>query len=206
MMPARSRRRLLGLLGSLTLTACAPLARRPAPAAVPAPEGQWQGRFSLRVERLASAEIQNGRTDSAQGNFALSSRGGQVVLDLASPLGQTLARIESDLRGAALVLADGRRIEAADAQSLLEQLLGWRLPVDRLPAALAALAGEDDALLRAARVAAVLGADWSARIEALDEGRQRLGLQWDGWSQGVSKLALTLIIDPPPRVSTDLQR
>lgn len=48
---------------------------------------------------------------------------------LATPLGQGLAQIERDAAGARLLLADRRRIEAADWASLAEQAFGFRLPL-----------------------------------------------------------------------------
>lgn len=51
---------------------------------------------------------------------------------LYSPLGQTLARLRSSAAGAELMTADGRRMYAPDAQSMLPQLLGVQAPADGL--------------------------------------------------------------------------
>jgi outer membrane lipoprotein LolB len=49
------------------------------------------------------------------------------------PLGQGLARIESDAAGARMTLSDGRRAEAASAAELAASLLGVEAPFASLP-------------------------------------------------------------------------
>ncbi|WP_153162110.1 lipoprotein insertase outer membrane protein LolB [Zoogloea sp. 1C4] len=49
------------------------------------------------------------------------------------PLGQGLARIESDASGARMTLSDGRRFEAASAAELAGSLLGVEAPFANLP-------------------------------------------------------------------------
>jgi outer membrane lipoprotein LolB len=48
------------------------------------------------------------------------------------PLGQIVARLVSNAAGAELVTADGRRVRAPDAQSMLPELLGVPAPIDGL--------------------------------------------------------------------------
>jgi outer membrane lipoprotein LolB len=171
------------------------------------PIGQWAGRFALKVERITIAETQSSQQDSAQGGFALQSAEQGITLELNSPLGQTLAVIRSTPSSASLTLADGKSYQAANAQDLLEGQLGWRLPIDRLPRALAILNSEQIALeARATKIAEALGSDWSAQLVELAGGRRRLGLTWQGVSRNVTKLVLTLIIDPELGVSTNLRR
>ncbi|MDA8095710.1 MAG: lipoprotein insertase outer membrane protein LolB [Betaproteobacteria bacterium] len=52
---------------------------------------------------------------------------------LLSPLGQGVARIRRDGAGASLTTASQQVFHAADAGSLMEAVLGWRLPLDGLP-------------------------------------------------------------------------
>jgi outer membrane lipoprotein LolB len=111
--------RLAVLAASLALTACASLAP-------PAPQASWSGRFS------ASARLPE-RTESFSGNFRLEERPGAVTLDLNSPLGTTLLRVEQDERGARASGPDGLSVSGTDAGALSEQLLGVRLPVAGLP-------------------------------------------------------------------------
>ena len=63
----------------------------------PAPtvERQYVGRFSV-VTTLG------GKRDSGSGRFKLAVEGDAIVLDLDTPLGSTLARVEVDPRGARL--------------------------------------------------------------------------------------------------------
>jgi outer membrane biogenesis lipoprotein LolB len=170
-------------------------------------EGQWAGRFSVKVERVTLVETQSSQQDSAQGAFNLESTLQGTSLELNSPLGQTIAMIRSTPLLATLTLADGRRFEATTAQDLLEKQLGWRLPIDRLPRALAAL--RSDAIpgdSKAKTIAGALGRDWTAQLTELEEQRSRLVLTWEGLSRNVSKLVLTLIIERPVGVSTNLRR
>ncbi len=127
-----------GLLMSSWLAACAvPMPRPPEPAAVPtsveAPR-RWDGRFSV-VMQAPGAE---GRTDAAMGRFMLISTptplGRELSLELRSPFGQVLAS-GSHARGgrSRLTLSDGRTLAADTLDGVLEQALGWPLPVERLP-------------------------------------------------------------------------
>lgn len=55
------------------------------------------------------------------------------TLMLSTPLGQGVARLSRDPLGATLVLADGRRVRAADWRALAAEVLGTPLPLDELP-------------------------------------------------------------------------
>ncbi len=52
---------------------------------------------------------------------------------ITTPLGQALASIEADARGARLTAADGRRYNAASLADLARRGLGLSLPLDHLP-------------------------------------------------------------------------
>ncbi len=169
--------------------------------------GEWVGRFAVKVDRETVAETQSTQQDSAQGGFSLQSTLKGTTLELNSPLGQTIAIVRSTPELATLSLADGKQYEAANAQDLLERLLGWRLPIDRLPKALAAL--DSDAVptvKKSQAIAESLGRDWTAQLTTLEEDRSRLVLTWQGLSRNVTKLVLTLIIERQVGVSTNLRR
>lgn len=51
---------------------------------------------------------------------------------ILSPLGQGVAKITKDSGGIALTTAQGETFRAKDAESLTQQVLGWRLPLDGL--------------------------------------------------------------------------
>ncbi len=185
--------------------------RLPSPAHEAASEdasfGQWAGRFAVKVDRVTLAETQSTQQDSAQGGFNLQSTPQGTTLELSSPLGQTIAVVRSTPGLATLSLGDGKQYEAANSQDLLERQLGWRLPIDRLPRALAAL--NSDAIPAESKsqvIAESLGRDWKAQLTSLEAGRNRLVLTWQGLSRNVSKLVLTLIIEHQLGVSTNLRR
>lgn len=48
---------------------------------------------------------------------------------ILSPLGQGLAQITRDASGVTLQTSDRRELQAADAEQLTQQALGWRLPL-----------------------------------------------------------------------------
>lgn len=125
------RRAALGALGGLgalaapggavvLLGACASL-----PPPLP-PERSYSGRFA------ATATL-DGRSDSQSGRFVLQTRGAELTLDLATPLGTTLARLQDGPEGARLraPAPDGRmqEVQGASAEALALQLLGWPLPL-----------------------------------------------------------------------------
>ena len=100
------------------LAACATVPTAPA-------DRSYTGRFS-------AVAMQGDRREAVSGRFTFEIRGPHQSIDLATPLGTTVARIEIGPRGAR---ATGSSLEAAegpDADALAERLLGWRLPVGGL--------------------------------------------------------------------------
>ncbi len=85
-----------------------------------------QGRFSVTATWPDHSETSSGR-------FSLAVHGDGLTLDLASPFGNTLARIDTDRGGARLTApaSDGglQRVQGPNADALAEQVLGWALPV-----------------------------------------------------------------------------
>jgi len=71
-------------------------------------------------------------TDALTANFRWQRDGNRDEVDLASPLGQTIARLTGDGGGVALRTADGRVATGSDWAALTAQSLGWPLPVDGL--------------------------------------------------------------------------
>ena len=97
-------------------------------AAAPAttPDRIHTGRFS------ATATLGDKR-DSVSGRFSVEVRGDRQRVDLATPLGTTVARIEVGPDGASASGPGMPEARGPDADALAEQLLGWRLPVSGLP-------------------------------------------------------------------------
>ncbi len=89
----------------------------------------YTGKFALRV---TGAE----RRDAMSGRFALTVSGADVTLDLSTPLGTTVARLQSGPEGARLTVPGpgGLRTErGADPEALSQKVLGWMLPVSGMP-------------------------------------------------------------------------
>ncbi|HQT25730.1 MAG TPA: lipoprotein insertase outer membrane protein LolB [Burkholderiales bacterium] len=63
------------------------------------------------------------------GNLRWIHRSHSDEVWLLSPLGQTVAHIVKDSRGAELTEGDGKSYSAMDVESLTEKILGWRLPL-----------------------------------------------------------------------------
>lgn len=72
------------------------------------------------------------RSESLHGKFAWAKNGGHTRIDLASPLGQTLA-VMTTSPGQAILAASGKPpVAAANADELFLQQMGWPLPVSGL--------------------------------------------------------------------------
>jgi outer membrane lipoprotein LolB len=107
------------LTGAWLFAACSTFAP------LPSAEREYAGRFSV-VTTLA------GKRDTGSGRFKLAVDPHAVVLDLDSPLGSTLARVEVNPQGARLLAPgnDGQReVRGASAEALTYEVLGWPLPV-----------------------------------------------------------------------------
>jgi outer membrane lipoprotein LolB len=107
------------LAAAVWLGACATLPEGP-----PVPEGGFEitGRVAVRYGK----EGASGRI------FWRHSRLADDLL-ITSPLGQGIARIGRQGEEFRLVTPGGKEYRAADAQSLTESVLGWRLPLEGLP-------------------------------------------------------------------------
>ena len=111
-------RRIPALACALLLAACA--TTTPPPAA-PALGFALEGRVAVRYG-----------DESLSGRIAWTHEASRDDIALASPLGNQVARIERDLGGVRLTDANQQSVNAADAESLTEQRLGWRLPLAHL--------------------------------------------------------------------------
>jgi outer membrane lipoprotein LolB len=92
---------------------------------MPGADRSHSGRFSVIA-------TQGDRRETVSGHFNLQVRGSEQVLDLATPLGTTVARIELGPEGARASGPGMQEVRGTDADALGEQLLGWRLPVSGL--------------------------------------------------------------------------
>ena len=109
---------LAGVALAALLTACATVPVAP-------PDRSYAGRFS-------AVATQGDRREVVSGRFAFDVRGPHQTIDLATPLGTTVARIEVGPDGARATGSSLAPAEGPDADALTERLLGWRLPVSGL--------------------------------------------------------------------------
>lgn len=115
------------LVLALSLVGCAaPDVRPPEPVQlVPRaemPRFQLEGRLQVRDGERTAAVGVDWQHDSGRDDWLFTG-----------PLGQGLARIEADVGGARMTLADGRRSQAASAAELAEDALGVSAPFVQLP-------------------------------------------------------------------------
>ena len=82
-----------------------------------------QGRFAVLAQQQGKA------VEAVQGGFVWREQGSKLQLDLTSSLGSTLARLEVQATGATLIQTDGRSLQAADADDLMQTAIGQPLPV-----------------------------------------------------------------------------
>ena len=142
----------------------------------------WSGRFAATWTDPADRS----REDRAAGRFWLQTQGGRTELEIYSPFGQTVARAGADASNAWLETPDGRRYEAHDPQALTEQVLGWRIPVQRLPHW---LRGE----LAAPPGSPTVDTGWAVVSDrAPGEAPGRLSLQWPHQFAATSPRSVTI--------------
>jgi outer membrane lipoprotein LolB len=115
---ARPVRTLALVAAALWLAACATLP------AVSEGERVHAGRF-------AATTTLDGRSENTTGRFTMTVGIDRLVVDLATAVGTTLARIESGPEGAVLRAAGNgtSEVRGRDAAALAEQVLGWPMPV-----------------------------------------------------------------------------
>jgi outer membrane lipoprotein LolB len=85
----------------------------------------------VHAGRFAATTTLDGRSENTTGRFTLTVGADRLVVDLASAIGTTLARIESGPEGAVLRAAGNgaSEVRGRDAAALAEQVLGWPMPV-----------------------------------------------------------------------------
>lgn len=114
----------LGLLGGCALLPTSPAPATPASVARPAQHEAasfaLNGRIAIKYD---------GTQNSAGLRWVHQPQSDEVLL--LAPLGQTAARIYRDASGATLDSGD-KHYQAIDAEALMQQTLGWHLPLDGL--------------------------------------------------------------------------
>jgi outer membrane lipoprotein LolB len=86
----------------------------------------YHGRFAVQYND------QNGQQRNAYGNFDWRETDSTVTLQLLNPLGQTLAVVTSSPAEATLELPNKQPLTADNVSTLMQQALGFALPVEGL--------------------------------------------------------------------------
>jgi len=156
----------------------------------------YAGRFALVVSG-------DSRQQASSGRFALTVDRSDVTLDLSTPLGTTVARVQSGPGGARVTVptAVGLRSESGpDPDALSLRLLGWTLPVSGIgdwiegrPAQ-----GRPYHLGSAEDGAALLEQDgWTIRFEPPAPGARIQRLDLSRPEQGAAPaVSLRVVLDP----------
>ena len=109
------------------LAGCAPLS--------PAPESVTADRAALGAAFTAEGRLSARRgNDGVAGQFSWRHESAHDTIDLTSPLGQTIARLDGDAGGVKIERPDGRVDVAQDWDTLTARSLGLTLPVGGLSA------------------------------------------------------------------------
>jgi outer membrane lipoprotein LolB len=112
------------VIGAIGLGGCTSL---PAPATTAVASTAVDAPFSIGGRISARRGVAG-----IAGNFRWVLVARRDAIDGATPLGQTLARLEGDARGINVTLQDGRTETAATWAELTERALGVTIPVDGL--------------------------------------------------------------------------
>jgi outer membrane lipoprotein LolB len=126
-LPMQSKRRLAILAVAALLGGCATTTANlsQAPVAAYRDSIDLSGRLFVNFQR-------EGQPQSLNGLFQWSQRPGRVDVNLASPLGQTIASISVTPQEAKLTQAGREPVVASDINTLTSRTLGWSLPVSGL--------------------------------------------------------------------------
>lgn len=128
------RRAVLGLAAAavVALAGCAsvkpqgPSTSNAATAVTAQTSRAYHGRFAVQYVD------QNGQQRNAYGNFDWQEAGDTVTLQLRNPLGQTLAIVTSSPASASLELPNRQPLTADNVSTLMQNALGFALPVEGL--------------------------------------------------------------------------
>jgi len=155
--------RLIALVMLMLLGGCSLLPTAPEPAARPAQIESAPFALNGRI-----AIKHSGTRHSAGVRWVHKTESDELLLQ--GPLGQTAARVYRDAQGA--TLQDGsKEYQAADAESLMQQVLGWQLPLGGLHRWVLGRAAEGDAQItrdERGRIALLQQNGWEVRYLRYD--------------------------------------
>lgn len=132
--------RWIGIVSLLLISGCATL-KPAAESPLPTPVGSPSELHQVHIKQLAQIQqfylqarigIQSeGKGSSGSTRWRHNPEGNDI--SMLSPVGGTVAKIITNAEGVTLTTNDGKVLQAADAESLTEEHLGWRLPLTGLP-------------------------------------------------------------------------
>ncbi len=125
-LPAMAAAAIVALSGCAGLQPQGPSTSNAATAVTAQTSRAYHGRFSVQYVD------QNGQQRNAYGNFDWRETGDTVTLQLRSPLGQTLAIVTSSPASATLELPNRQPLTADNVSTLMQNSLGFALPVEGL--------------------------------------------------------------------------
>jgi outer membrane lipoprotein LolB len=116
----------VALAGCASVTPQGPSMSNAATAVTAQTSRAYHGRFAVQYVD------QNGQQRNAYGNFDWQEAGDTVTLQLRNPLGQTLAIVTSSPASASLELPNRQPLTADNVSTLMQNALGFALPVEGL--------------------------------------------------------------------------
>ncbi|HVE08127.1 MAG TPA: lipoprotein insertase outer membrane protein LolB [Paraburkholderia sp.] len=125
-LPALTAAAVLALSGCASVKPQGPSLSNAATAITAQTTRAYHGRFAVQYND------QNGTQRNAYGNFDWRETGDTVTLQLRNPLGSTLAIITSSPSSASLELPNRQPIVADNVSTLMQNALGFALPVEGL--------------------------------------------------------------------------
>ena len=167
----------------------------------------WQGRFSAITDPVAvGGQSPTRDKESVSGQFNLSRfSNNELVLELANPLGLAVAQLRVRNGQALLQIANQADQQASNLDTLTEQAIGWRVPIDKMANWLNGKSNgpADDALFDAnGRLIEASDSGWRLKVSAWrEDGKpQRLHIEWpvsSGFTPKIpyTKVSLRLIVD-----------
>ena len=171
--------------------------------APPATADITTGRFALTIRGVGSDGAP--RSESQSGRFTLAQAGAVTTLDLATPLGTTLARLQASPAGARLQVPEAgglREVSEPDAEALAERVLGFPLPLAGLPAWVRGVPLASRPAVPLTDADGFRQDDWRVRFDeryggALAPRPRRLTLARDATAVAPA-ITLRIVLDDPP--------
>lgn len=200
MPPSSILKRLSAIVAAALLTACATAPTQLSQSTVAA----YREAIDLNG-RLSVSYQKDGKPESLSGKFNWAQTPARIDVSLASPLGQTIAKISVTPDAATLTEGSQPPRTAADIDSLTAQTLGWSLPVSGLRDWLQGYATGADGKRFAASPAnnSVLTRDgWRLRFVSWQDGAaahpqpKRIDAERSATATA-DELAIRIVIDPP---------